>query len=77
MKLLLSLLSLLPLAGCISFSSSESPSGPYYASFCQDKQAQCRELCGTEGIQTFSCKAAPLEGLDFKCECKKPAGKII
>lgn len=76
MKHLLSLLLIAPLAGCISFNSSE-PGTPDYASYCENKEAQCREICGSEGIQTFSCKAAPREGLDFKCECKKPSGKSI
>jgi hypothetical protein len=76
MKYPLTLLLILPLTGCISFNSSDSET-PDYASFCESKEAQCREICGSEGIQTFSCKAAPREGLDFKCECKKPAGKSI
>lgn len=76
MKSLYSLLLVVPLAGCISFNSSESGS-PDYAAFCESKEAQCREICGPAGIQTFSCKAAPREGLDFKCECKKPTGKSL
>ena len=61
------------LAGCLSFSSSESPSAaPDYAGFCREKEAQCREICGSAGIQMFSCKAAPSEGLDYQCQCKKP-----
>lgn len=76
MKKLISLLLALPLAGCISFSSSESES-PDYVAFCENKEAQCREICQAEGLQSFSCKAAPREGLDFKCECKKPGGKAI
>jgi len=76
MKHPLYLLLLVPLAGCISFNSSE-PGTPDYASYCENKEAQCREICGSEGIQTFSCKAAPREGLDFKCECKKATGKSI
>lgn len=70
------LLLMLPLAGCISFNSSESAS-PDYAAYCETKEAQCREICSPEGVQTFSCKAAPREGLEFKCECRKPAGKAI
>ncbi len=76
MKTLYALLLALPLTGCISFNTSESKV-PDYAGFCESKEAQCREICGTEGVQTFSCKAAPREGMDFKCECKKPAGRNI
>ncbi len=64
------------LAGCISFNSSESPAAPDYATFCQDKEAQCREICGDVGVQTFSCKAAPREGLDYQCQCKKPGQRL-
>ncbi len=63
------------LAGCISFNSSESPTGPDYAAFCQDKEALCREVCGDTGVAAFSCKAAPREGLDYSCQCKKPGVK--
>ncbi len=77
MKLLFSLLFALPLAGCISFSSSESPSDRDYAAFCANKETQCREICGDAGVQSFSCKAAPREGLDYSCQCKKPLGKNI
>lgn len=69
-------LTLLPavatLAGCISFSSSESPAPPDYAAFCQDKEAQCKSICADTGVQAFSCKAAPREGLEYQCQCKKP-----
>lgn len=58
-------------AGCISFNTTESPSGPDYAAFCQDKEAQCRQICGEAGIATFSCKAAPREGLEYACRCKE------
>lgn len=78
LRLILSISSLALLAGCISFSSStESPATPDYKGFCQDKETQCRQTCGDLGVQTFSCKAAPLEGLEYKCECKKPLGKSI
>lgn len=63
------------LAGCISFSSTESPTAPDYGSFCQDKEALCRSSCGDAGVQTFSCKAAP-EGVDYQCQCKKPGQKL-
>jgi hypothetical protein len=63
------------LAGCISFSSTESPTPPDYAAFCQDKEALCRSICGDAGVQTFSCKAAPREGVDYQCQCKKPGQK--
>lgn len=68
-----SLLLLLPalLAGCIAFSSSEPPAAPDYAAFCQDKESLCREICGGAGVQAFSCKAAPREGLEYQCQCRK------
>lgn len=68
------LLLLLPalLAGCISFSSSEPTAAPDYAAFCQDKETLCREICGAAGVQAFSCKAAPREGLEYQCQCRKP-----
>jgi hypothetical protein len=65
------------LAGCISFSTSESPAAPDYVSACQDKETQCRQICADAGVQAFACKAAPREGMDYKCECKKPAGKTL
>lgn len=49
MKHLISMLLLAPLAGCISFNSSE-PGTPDYASYCENKEAQCREICGSQGI---------------------------
>jgi hypothetical protein len=62
------------LAGCISFSSSETPTAaPDYAGFCRQKEAQCREICGSAGIQTFSCKAEPLE---YQCQCNKPEQRL-
>ena len=64
------------LGGCISFNSSESPAGPDYAAFCQDKEALCREVCGDTGVAAFSCKAAPREGLDYSCQCKKPGTRL-
>lgn len=72
--LLLSLASLL--TGCISFSSSESPAAPDYVAFCQEKETQCKQICGDAGIQAYSCKAAPREGLDYQCQCKKPGQRL-
>lgn len=60
------------LAGCVSFNSSESPAAPDYAAFCQDKESQCREVCGSVGVQSFSCKAVPREGLEYRCQCRQP-----
>jgi hypothetical protein len=67
--LLLSLASLL--TGCISFNSSESPAAPDYVAFCQQKEAQCKQICADAGVQSFSCRAAPREGLEYQCQCKK------
>jgi hypothetical protein len=77
LRTFLSVFILTLLSGCISFSSSESSSGPDYMAFCQDKEAQCKQVCGDVGVQNFSCRAAPREGLEYKCECKKPLGKSI
>lgn len=75
MRALLLLLPIL-LTGCLSFSSSEAPVAPDYAAFCQDKESLCREVCGSAGVQAFSCKAAPREGLEYQCQCKKPETRI-
>jgi hypothetical protein len=64
------------LAGCLSFSTSESPTAPDYAAFCQEKEAQCKEICGNVGVQAFSCKAAPREGLEYQCQCNKPGQRL-
>ena len=77
LRTLFSLSSLAFLAGCISFNSSESPAAPDYISACLDKEAQCQQICADVGVQSFSCKAAPREGMDYKCECKKPVGKAL
>jgi hypothetical protein len=62
------------LAGCISVSSTKpaaSADSPNYSAFCQERETQCRQSCGSAGVQAFSCKAAPSEGLDYQCQCKK------
>lgn len=59
------------LSGCISFSSSESPAAPDYAAFCHEKETRCTETCGNAGVQAFSCKATPGDGLEYHCQCKK------
>lgn len=64
------------LAGCISFSSSETAQAPDYLAFCQGKEAQCRDICSNTGIQVFSCKATPSTGLEFQCQCKNPGAPI-
>ncbi len=63
------------LAGCISFSSSKTATPPDYAALCQGKEAQCRDTCGSAGIQAFSCKAAPDVGFDYQCQCKPSGGR--
>ncbi|MCP5278837.1 MAG: hypothetical protein H6935_10825 [Thiobacillus sp.] len=62
----------LSLAGCISFSSSETPA-PAYLDACLNKESQCREICGDRGVQAFSCSARPGEGVNLKCECRRAA----
>jgi uncharacterized protein YceK len=64
------------LAGCISFSSTESASAPDYATLCQGKEMQCRDSCGAAGIQAFSCKAAPDQGFNYQCQCKQAGAQI-
>ncbi|HBU30237.1 MAG TPA: hypothetical protein DEB56_12285 [Thiobacillus sp.] len=64
------------LAGCISFTSSEPPAAPDYVTFCQEKEAQCREICGIVGVQAFACKLAPGEGSEYQCQCRKPGGPL-
>jgi len=76
MRTLLLLWMTILLAVCISFSSTESASAPDYASLCQGKEAQCRDTCGSAGIQAFSCKAAPDEGFNYQCQCKQPGAQI-
>jgi hypothetical protein len=71
MKTLPPLLFALFLAGCISFNSSETPT-PEFVNACANKEQQCREICGTAGVQAFSCSARPGEGINLKCECRKP-----
>ena len=70
------LMMLLPalLAGCISVSSTKAPSdAPDYTAFCKEKELLCHNMCGSAGVQTFSCKATASDGLDYQCQCKKPA----
>ena len=64
------------LVGCISFSSSEQTTAPHYTAFCQEKESQCREICADVGVQVFSCKSAPREGLEYQCQCKKPGQRL-
>jgi hypothetical protein len=72
MRTCLLLLQTILLAGCISFSSTETGPAPDYVAFCQGKESQCKEICTATGIQVFSCKAAPREGLEYQCQCNKP-----
>ncbi len=59
------------LAGCISFNSSKAPP-PDFANACANREQPCRDVCGDAGVQAYSCSARPGEGIDFKCECRKP-----
>ncbi|MBK6744892.1 MAG: hypothetical protein IPG66_18845 [Hydrogenophilales bacterium] len=60
------------LAGCLSISSSDpilsnnDPSG-----YCSGKELQCREICGSVGVQSFACNARPGQEISYKCECRK------
>jgi hypothetical protein len=75
MKFLLLLSTPILLGGCISFSASEATS-PEYVNACANREQQCREVCGSAGVQGYSCSARPGEGIDFKCECRKPGQAI-
>lgn len=59
------------LTGCISFHSSEVPA-PEHFDPCLNKENQCREICGDRGVQSFSCTAKAGEGINLKCECRRP-----
>jgi hypothetical protein len=63
------------LSGCVSFSSSEAPV-PEYLNACLNKEAQCRDICGDRGVQSFSCNATPGEGIHLKCECRRPGASL-
>lgn len=65
------------LAGCVSVSSSKSNEAPDYMAFCLDKEAQCKQSCSDTGVQIFSCRASQHEGLEYKCECKRPLSRSI
>lgn len=57
------------LGGCLSISTSEAPV-PEAVNACQGREQQCRELCGSAGVQSFSCNAKPGEGFDYRCTCR-------
>ncbi len=75
MKFLSFLALSLLLSGCISFSSSEAPT-PEYVNACANKEQQCRDVCANAGVQAYSCSARPGEGINFKCECRKPGQSL-
>jgi len=70
---LFAMLLALPLAlgGCLSISSTKSPEA-VVVDPCQGKEQSCRDLCGSAGVQAFSCDAKAGETMHFKCECRKP-----
>jgi hypothetical protein len=76
LRTLLAFSTLAMLAACVSFNSSAPAEAPDYIAFCQGKEEQCKQVCEATGVQNFSCKAAPREGLEYKCECKKPLSRI-
>jgi hypothetical protein len=57
------------LTGCLSFSSTEAPAPPVTCD-CQGREQQCRDTCGSAGVQSFSCTAKPGAGFDYRCECR-------
>lgn len=77
LRTLVSVSMLALLGGCVSVSSSKNNEAPDYMAFCLDKEAQCKESCSNTGVQIFSCRASPHDGLEYKCECKRPLSKSI
>lgn len=77
LRIFISVSMLAMLAGCVSVSSSKSNEAPDYMAFCLDKETQCKQSCSDTGVQIFSCRASQLEGLEYKCECKKPLSRSI
>lgn len=71
MKFLFQITLPLLLGGCISFNSSKAPT-PDFTNACANREQQCREVCGDIGVQAYGCSARPGEGIDLKCECRKP-----
>lgn len=61
----------LVLGGCLSISSTKSPEA-VVVDPCHGKEQSCRELCGSVGVQSFSCDAKAGEAMHYKCECRKP-----
>lgn len=72
---LFSMLLITGLTGCLSISSTKSPEA-VYADPCQGKEQVCRDICGSTGVQAFSCTAKPGEGMNYKCECRRPGQPI-
>lgn len=67
----------LVLNGCLSISSGDSPtSAPDPAQACQGREQQCRETCGSAGVQSFSCTSKPDGGFEYRCECRVRATPI-
>lgn len=67
---LLIALSALLLGGCLSISTSETPSPDVSANACQGREQLCRELCGSAGVQSFTCNARTGVSFDYRCECR-------
>lgn len=58
------------LSGCLSISTSETPAPDVSANACQGREEVCRELCGSAGVQSFSCNARTGVSFDYRCECR-------
>ncbi len=59
------------LVGCISVNSTKpaaSADTPGYSAFCQERETQCRQSCGSAGVATFTCNANG--GMDYQCQCR-------
>ncbi len=58
------------LGGCLSISSTSETPVPDVANACQGREQICRELCGSAGVQSFTCNARQGTGFEYRCECR-------
>ncbi len=68
---LLIVLPALLLGGCLSISTSETPTSDVSANACLGREQICRELCGSAGVQAFTCNARAGVSFDYRCECRR------
>lgn len=60
----------LMIAGCLSISSTSETPMPDLANACHGREQLCRELCGSAGVQSFTCNARAGVSFDYRCECR-------